>query len=157
MQILEFFVVTFVLLFVNGFAVIVASGRPASYRELLPSPVVGACALSIAVTTLYRWGIPPYVTILTLMAISVAVAGAYIFRNRAAFSVTGVFTSTIAERYLCVVVIAVLLLLPHCLGGEQLAIFQGNRHDTLKYLSGAFGFANYSYSYLSNFDVEKNA
>jgi hypothetical protein len=153
MQILEFFVGTFALLFVNGFAVIVACGRPGSYRELLPSPVIGACALSIAVTTLYRWGVPPYATTLSLTAISVAVAGAYIFRNRGTFSVTGVFTSTVAERYLCVIVIAVLILLPHYLGGEQFAIFQGNRHDAVNYLSGAFGFANYSYSYLSNFDV----
>ncbi len=110
MQIFEFFVGTFVLLFVNGFAVVVTG-------------------------------------------ISVAITSAYIFRNRGTFSVIGVFTRTIAERCLCVVVIAVLILLPHYLGGEQFAIFQGNRHDTVNYLSGAFGFANYSYAYLSNFDV----
>lgn len=154
MQIFEFFVGTFLLLFVNGFAVVVAcGGARVSYRELLPSPVIGACVLSIAVTTLYRWGIPPYVATLSLTAISVAIAGAYIFRNRGTFSVIGAFTSTIAERCLCVVVIAVLILLPHYLGGEQFAIFQGNRHDTVNYLSGAFGFANYSYAYLSNFNV----
>jgi hypothetical protein len=153
MQILGFFVGTFVLLFVNGFAVIVASGRLESYRDLLPAPVIGACALSIAVTVSYRWGIPPYVTTLSLTAISVAVAGAYILRNRGTFSLAGVFTSTVAERYLWVIAIAVLILLPHYLGGQQFAIFQGNMFDAVNYLSGAVAVANYSYSYLSNFDI----
>src|SRR6266851_6948735 len=154
MQIVEFFVGTFVLLYVNGFAVVVACGGPrVSYRELLPAPVIGACVLSIAVTTLYRWGIPPYVTTLSLTAISSAIAGAHFFRNRGTFSVTGVFTSVNVERCLWVVAIAVLILLPHYLGGEQFVIFQGNRHDAINYLSGAFGFANYPYAYLSNFDA----
>lgn len=154
MQILEFFVGTFVLLFVNGLAVIVAcSGPRLSYRELLPSPVIGACVLAIAVTTLYRWGIPPYVTTLSLTAISSAIAGAHFIRYSRAFSFAGVFTNVNVERLLWVVAIVILLLLPHYLGGEQFVIFQGNRHDTINYLSGAFGFANYPYAYLSHFDV----
>src|SRR5207253_3166185 len=40
----------------------------------------------------------------------------------------------------------------HYLGGQQFAIVQGNRHDTFNYLSGAVGFANYTYDHLSSFD-----
>src|SRR5438105_13115702 len=58
----------------------------------------------------------------------------------------------IAVRILSFGSVLCLILLPHDLGGQQFAIFQGNRHDTFNYLSGAVGFANYTYDHLSSFD-----
>jgi hypothetical protein len=82
MQHFVFFVGSFLIFSVNGFVVILAStGRNLSYPELLAAPVVGTCVLSILVTVLYFWGVPPYVTTVSGTVISAAIiAGKFSWR-----------------------------------------------------------------------------
>jgi hypothetical protein len=155
MQHLVFYVSSLFIFSINGLIVILAStSKNLSYRELLPAPVIGTCVLSILVTVLYYWGVSPYVTTLFATMISaVLVASKLILsKGRARFGEAAA-RADVALRVLCLGSVICVTLLPHYLGGQQFAVFQGNRHDTLNYLSGAFGFANYSYAYLSTFDV----
>jgi hypothetical protein len=154
MQHFVFFIGSFLIFSVNGFVVVLAStGRNLSYPELLAAPVVGTCVLSILVTGLYFWGVPPYVTTVSGTVISGAIIAGKFFlaSNKPRFAVAA--RPDLAVRILCLAFVACVILLPHYLGGQQFAIFQGNRHDTVNYLSGAFGYANYSYAYLTSFDL----
>src|SRR6202171_5872092 len=154
MQHFVFFIGSFLIFSVNGFVVTLAStGRNLSYPELLAAPVVGTCVLSILVTVLYFWGVPPYVTTVFGTVISAAIIAGKFFlaSNKPGFGVAA--RVDLAVRILCLAFVVCVILLPHYLGGQQFAIFQGNRHDTVNYLSGAFGYANYSYAYLTSFDL----
>jgi hypothetical protein len=155
MQHFEFFIGALLVLSVVGTPVILAStGTHLAYRDLLPAPIIGAGVLSIGATVLYRWGIPPYLTTFYATLISaVASVGYFIWFGGEYRAAGGVRCSrAIAVRVVSCGSVIVLILLPHYLGGQQFAIFQGNRHDTVNYLSGAVGFANYSYAHLSSFD-----
>jgi len=154
MEFALFLLGTFCVFFVNGFPIVFASSRyPLSYRSILPSPIIGACLLSIVVTLLYRWGIKPSTAVLGTTSLSVAFALIVLVRHAKLVTVASAFSRRNAFRSLSFLTIIVLLLLPHILGGDKFAIFQGNRHDTINYLSGAFGFANYSYADLSNLAI----
>src|ERR1700730_17782061 len=104
MQYIVFLLGAFLILFVNGFTIVFASaGSRFLYRDLLPSSVIGTCVLSIVVTVLYRWDIPPYVSVLYVTAISsVAIIVLFIFKNQSAFNLAAVSTRINAIRFLCV-------------------------------------------------------
>ena len=156
MQHFEFFIGTFLVLSMVGTAVVVAgTGMAPAYRDLLAAPIIGACVLSIGVTVLYRFGVPPYLTALSATVISAVAIAGHVARFRDTYRAAGParYGPDMAVRMMSCGAVMGLILLPHYLGGPQFAIFQGSRQDTFNYLSGAVGFANYSYAHLSSFDA----
>lgn len=143
-----------VILGINGLPVALFSTRNGSpYVNALPSPVIGACLLSVLTTIFYRWGIPPHVTLLGTTGVSCAILLGVFIRywgkpcNKLKSAQAGGVDISLAV--VCLLALVVVILLPHYLGGAQFAIFQGNSHDTVNYLSAAFGYANYPYEYLA--------
>jgi hypothetical protein len=154
MEHVVFFVGALLILVVNGLAIVVLSTfRRLTYANALPSPIIGTCVLSILTTILYRWDVPVHITMLCATAISSATVLAFPLWIRGAYGTDASNRVDIIIRTVCFLVVIVLILSPHYLGVERFAVFQGNRHDAVNYLTGAFGFANYTYSYLKSLDV----
>src|SRR4051812_32777046 len=114
MQYFVFLLSVFSIFFINGFAVVIASvGLRLSYHEIVPSPVIGACLLSIAVTALFPWGVPPHVTVICATVISTAIISTLILKNRSEIDIATLANKTTFARCLWVVAIAALIVLPH--------------------------------------------
>jgi hypothetical protein len=149
-----FLTATILIFFINGLPIVLASSPQFSYRSILPAPVLGASLLSILVTVLFARNVAPNITTLA----STALTGLFSIvlmarRTRSAAGTTPASGRNQRIRAISCLILAVLLVLPHLVGGQQFALFQANRFDSLNYLSAAVGFSVRSYSALRTFDI----
>jgi hypothetical protein len=149
-----FLIATVLIFFINGLPIVLATSPEFSYRNILPTPVIGAALLSIFVTVCFSWNVAPSATTLSSTALTGLLSIILIARRPR--SLTG---TTLAPgrnqriRVMSCLIVALLLVLPHLVGGQQFALFQANRFDSLNYLSAAVGFSVRSYSALRAFDI----
>jgi hypothetical protein len=152
MEELTFLAGTFAIFAINGLPFVLFSDKSLSYRAVLPAPIFGAAFLSVLATILYSHGIEPRLTILASSAgaFLISMLGLYL-RPHYLFHRTDTKTAEWVLRGACFVAVTVTILLPHWIGGNQFSIFQGNRHDNINYLTNAFAYANYPFSFLKTF------
>jgi hypothetical protein len=149
-----FLTATVLIFFVNGLPIVLASSARFSYRNILPAPVIGASLLSIFVTVFFSWNVAPYVTTVASTALTGLLSIVLIARRPQSLAgMTAALRRNKRIRVTACLIVAVLLVLPHMAGGQQFALFQGNRFDSLNYLSAAVGFSVRSYSQLRALDI----
>ena len=149
-----FLTATVLIFFINGLPLVLASSPQLSYRNMLPAPVMGASLLSILVTVLFAWNVAPPITTLAATVLTALLSVILMVRRpRSLADMTPVPGRITHIRIISCLIVAVLLVLPHLAGGQQFALFQANRFDSLNYLSAAVGFSVRSYSQLSAFDI----
>ena len=149
-----FLIATVLIFFINGLPIVLATSPEFSYRNILPTPIIGAALLSIFVTVCFSWNVAPSVT--TLFSTALTGFLSIILMARQPRSLAGIilaFGRNKRVRLISCLFVALLLVSPHMVGGEQFALFQANRFDSLNYLSAAVGFSVRSYSALRAFDI----
>jgi hypothetical protein len=147
------FLATAVLIFlINGLPIVLLTAPQPKYRDILPAPVIGASLLSILVTVLFTWNVAPYVTTLASTALTGTLSVILIVRQWHLSRIGISWHRGRTFRVASFLIVAFLLVLPHLVGGQQFALFQANRYDSLNYLSAALGYAMRSYSQLMAFD-----
>jgi hypothetical protein len=149
-----FLIATVLIFFINGLPIVLASAKQFSYRNALPAPVIGASLLSVLVTVCFAWNLTPWVAALGSTAATALFSVVMIARRVRCFPGTRpALDRTTRLRVISGLAVVVLLVLPHMVGGQQFALFQANRFDSLNYLSAAVGYSARSYSSLTAFDV----
>jgi hypothetical protein len=149
-----FLTATVLIFLINGLPIVLASSPRLSYRNVLPAPVIGASLLSILVTVFYVWSVASYAAALASTALTAILSIILIARRSKLRAGTALTPKRIQRiRVISCLMVAALLVLPHLLGGQQFALFQANRFDSLNYLSAAAGFSVRSYSELRAFDI----
>jgi hypothetical protein len=138
---------------INGLPIVLITAPETTYRDILPAPVIGAALLSILVTVLFSWNVAPDVTTLVSTALAGALILILILRRGLAAAGGFAWHRNMTIRVAALLIVALLLVLPHMIGGQQFALFQANRYDSLNYLSAALGYATRSYSQLRAFDA----
>ena len=147
-----FLAATVLIFLINGLPIVLLTAPRSAYRDLLPAPVIGAALLSILVTVLFRWNVAPHVTTLASTALAGSLSLILIVRQRLLSRIGFSWQRNNTVRIATLLIVALLLVLPHIVGGQQFALFQANRFDSLNYLSAALGYAMRSYSQLKAFD-----
>jgi hypothetical protein len=141
-----------VIFLINGLPIVLLTAPQITYRDILPAPVIGAALLSILVTVLFTWNVMPEVTTLASTALAGTLSLILIARRRLAPGGRFSWRRDITIWVASFLIVGLLLALPHIVGGQQFALYQANRYDSLNYLSAALGYATRSYSRLRAFD-----
>jgi hypothetical protein len=137
---------------INGLPIVLLTARETTYRDILAAPVLGASLLSILVTVLFTWDLIPQVTTLASTALAGSLSLILIARRRLPSRIGFSWHRDQTVRVASFLIVVLLLVWPHIVGGQQFALFQANRYDSLNYLSAALGYATRSYSQLKAFD-----
>ena len=154
---LAFTAITFFVFLINGLPWVLLLDRAGDcWRNVLAAPILGTAALSFVMTVLYRFGVPPQLSLLVTTALSLGAASAFAstaLRHAPArsWSVLPLLKNAYrrARPFLAFsALVLVTSLLPRYIGGLRFAIFQANPGDSINYLTESFGFANYPFAVL---------
>lgn len=149
-----FLAATFLIFLTNGLPIVLISVPQVSYRNVLSAPVIGAALLTVLVTVFFTWNITPSITTLAATSLNaICTLILLICRMQSSETVAALWRPIRRLRIALWLVVFCLLVLPHTIGGQQFALFQANRYDSLNYLSAALGYALRTYSELLAFDV----
>jgi hypothetical protein len=115
-----------------------------TFERVAAAPVLGFGAGALLTTVLYRWGVPPAVTL--ACAAVVGLAARRWSPRRAPSRGAG---REVAIVFAATSLVLLLALAPKWSGGAQFTIFQGNQLDQRNYVASALSYSQISYADLA--------